>query len=283
VGYAAVRVARRLGLPVVIGATGSDVRCIPDPWTRRLVKATLREADFVVAKSGQLREEVLRLGAAPGKVAAIRNGCDGTVFHPGDRAAARRALGVGQGTRLIVFTGRLVAVKGVQELIAALGQLRGAGQPVELALIGDGPLEASLRRRCEKEGLAGAVRFLGALSQREVARWLTAADVFCLPSYSEGCPNVVLEALACGRPVVATQVGGVPEITSPRCAILVPPADAGALAAALRRALDTHWDEAVIAAGNGRTWTDMARETYQVCAALAAGHCPAPALEAPAA
>ena len=98
-----------------------------------------------------------------------------------------------------------------------------------------------------------------------MARWLAASDLLCLPSHSEGCPNVVLEALYSGRPVVATDVGGTPELVDDTCGILVPKGDVPALADALARALARSWDADVISRTHGRTWDDVARETFEVC------------------
>jgi glycosyltransferase involved in cell wall biosynthesis len=94
---------------------------------------------------------------------------------------------------------------------------------------------------------------------------MRAADVFCLPSYSEGCPNVVVEALACGRPVVATKVGGIPELVNETCGMLIPPRNAGELAKALDRALSKPWDSEEIARTFTRSWETVAAETLAVC------------------
>lgn len=265
-GYAALRVARRLGVPVLVGAVGSDLRCIPDPWTELMVKRTLKNADFVVTKSRELRTHAIRLGSTADRTKAIVNGCDGSIFYLMNRAEARRSLGVAMDSKLVVFTGRLVAVKGICELIEAVARLSATRQDLELAIIGDGPLEAELRTRSTEAGIANKVRFLGAQSPQTVARWLAASNLFCLPSYSEGYPNVVLEALATGRPVVASNVGGVPEILDADCGIMVPPADAAALTAGIQQALGRQWDEEAIARLHARTWTDMAYETLDLCA-----------------
>ena len=98
-----------------------------------------------------------------------------------------------------------------------------------------------------------------------MAQWMRAADVFCLPSYSEGCPNVVVEALACGRPVVSTEVGGVPELVNESNGILVAPRDAVALRTALDKALDKAWDSDEIARTSARSWETVAQETLAVC------------------
>ena len=270
-GFAALLVARRLGIPGVVAAIGSDLRVISDPFTRRGVRAALGRADHVLTVSRELRERAVALGAAPERVRAILNGCDGSVFRPAERASARGDLSVSQGSRLVVFVGRLAEIKGVRELLDAVAIAAGALPPLELVLIGEGPLEAELRARAARGDLAGRVRFLGNREPPDVARWLAASDLLCLPSHSEGCPNVVIEALRCGRPVVASEVGGVPEIVDGRCAVLTPPGDAPALARGLLAALGRDWDEEEIARRHGRTWQDVGRETWEVCRRLLDG------------
>jgi teichuronic acid biosynthesis glycosyltransferase TuaC len=112
------------------------------------------------------------------------------------------------------------------------------------------------------------VSFSESANPHEIARWLAASNVFCLPSHSEGCPNVVVEALSCGLPVVASNVGGIPELLNSRCGILVPPGDAQQLAQGLLRALDHPWNQEEIAKGSQRSWDEVACETYQVCRSL---------------
>lgn len=271
-GLAAVRVAHQMGIPAVVGAVGSDLRAIAEPMTRRGVQAALREADYVVTVSRNLREIAVRLGAAPERVRAIPNGCDGEVFRPGERKAARAELGVAATSRLVLFVGRLTPVKGVRELLAAMAAAAPGSPALELTLIGEGPLETELRERARSAALAPRVRFAGRCEPHEVARWLAAADVLCLPSRSEGCPNSVLEALRCGRPVVASAVGGIPELVDGTCGRLTPVGDAAAIAAAIVEVVGREWDAAAIAARQRRSWRDVAGDTWEVCQrALAPG------------
>jgi len=264
-GNAAVRVGEKLGVPVVVGAVGSDLRRIPDAWTRMLVKDTLRKAAHVVTKSSELRDQAIALGVSPAKVTAILNGCDAGVFRCRPRAEARVELSIEPDVRLAVFTGRLVEVKGLPHLIDAIRRVRETGERLQLAIIGDGPLLPRLQELCREKHLEGAVRFLGAQSPSSVARWLAASDLFCLSSYSEGSPNVILEALCCGRPVVATNVGGIPELVDAECGILVRPGDSSALADGIQRALRQSWNEQSISRVYRRGWDTMARETLNVC------------------
>jgi glycosyltransferase involved in cell wall biosynthesis len=106
---------------------------------------------------------------------------------------------------------------------------------------------------------------LGRLPSERVGTWMRAADVFCLPSYSEGCPNVVLESLSCGCPIVATSVGGIPEICDDRSSLLVPARDAKSLCVALETSLAKPWDRNSIGYSFHRSWEKVARETYEVC------------------
>ncbi len=264
-GLGAVRAGSALGIPAVVVALGSDLRLISDPFARRGVKEALRGASYVLTVSHELRDQAVALGAPAERVRAILNGCDATVFHPASRSAAREELGVAPDARLILFVGRLAAVKGLGELLDAIARLRANEPRLELVLVGQGELENQVRARAAAGDLAGCVRFQGSQEPARVARWMAAADLLCLPSLSEGCPNVVLEALLCGRPVVASNVGGLPEMVDESCAVLVPPGDRDALARGLGEALTRKWDEAAIASRRIRTWEDVGRETFEIC------------------
>jgi teichuronic acid biosynthesis glycosyltransferase TuaC len=264
-GYAAVEIGAKLGIPVVVGSIGSDLNAIPDLVTRFFTRLTLQRATLVVTKSDSLRREAIQLGADPTKTYTVLNGCDTTVFRISDRLQARTELNVSAEQQLIVYVGRLARTKGLLELVEAFSILCRRGRAVQLALIGDGPDQPIISERAQRLGVAGHVRFVSAQSPWGVSRWLAAATLLALPSYFEGCPNVVLEATSCGRPVVATHVGGISEIVDERCAVLVAPRDVAGLARALEIALDRDWNENVIANHFRRSWEDMARELYDVC------------------
>jgi teichuronic acid biosynthesis glycosyltransferase TuaC len=263
-GYAAVRVGRELGVPVIVGAIGSDMRRRNDPITLRLVRETMLEAGAVITVSEELRQRAIAQGIPDGKVIAILNGCDTTIFHPGDRAAAREQVGCGAQDELIVYVGNLLASKGLGELLEAFVELGRIRPRLRLAIVGLGPYGETLAKRAKAAGVEGRVTLAGRCDAAGVAQWMRAADVFCLPSYSEGCPNVIVEALACGRPVVATKVGGIIELVSEESGLLIPPGDAGALRKALDAALAKQWDSARIARTSARSWDTVAAETLAV-------------------
>jgi len=271
-GYGALLAGEEMGIPVILGVRGSDLLAKPDVLTRGLRRTALRRASFVLTVSDELRQRAIRFGAPSERARTIPNGCDSSMFQVRDRQRAREQQGVLQDTQLVLFVGRLNQVKGIGDLIAATGRLVPSHPRLEVVLIGGGVLEGELRARTERAGLAGHIRFLGRQAQQVVARWLAAADVLCLPSYSEGCPNVLLEALSCGRPVVASHLGGVAELVDSNCSILFPPGDPVKLAEALAEALRRPWDAASIAARSRRTWEDVGRETYEACSAVLEKH-----------
>jgi glycosyltransferase involved in cell wall biosynthesis len=154
--------------------------------------------------------------------------------------------------------------KGLRELVEAAASLHPQRPNLHVYLVGEGPDRPSIAGAIHAIGAAAYIHALPACSFDDVAVWMAAADLVTLPSYMEGCPNVVLEALASGRPVVATKVGGIPEIMSNECGLLVPPRDPGALAQALAAVLDRSWDADTISAHGSRSWETVAAELLAV-------------------
>jgi len=265
-GFAAVRLGRRLGKPVVVSGRGTDVNRYCTRWPLRvLARQALQGATRLVAVSRPLRDTMVGAGALADRVTVIHNGVDPTRFHRGDGAAARRELGLQADKRVLLSVGSLVEAKGFQHLLHGLAKSSSAGQ-VHLYIVGSGPHAGRLRGLAVREGLGDRVTFLGLLPQDELPRWYQAADFFCFGSYREGCPNVILEALACGTPVVSTDVGAVPDLVEQgRDGVLFAPGSAQAFARALEEALSREWDrDAIAEAGSRRSWDHVAREYYAV-------------------
>ena len=262
--FGAMRAASRAGIPLVAGARGSDLR-VRDVLSRQLTKPVVRNARRLLVVSRDLaRVAEEDYGADAARIRTIPNGCNAATFHPRDRQAMRQALGVPQDSRLVAYVGRLVPEKGLNELFDAFTQLSRDDARLSLVLVGDGPMRAALEQRAAALP-PGRVSMPGALDADDVARWMAAADVVTLPSYSEGHPNVLVEALACGRPVVATPVGGIPEVVDADAGLLVAVRDGDALAQGLRQALDASWDEAALATRFSRGWDQVAAETLRAC------------------
>jgi len=241
---AAATLAEELGRPLVTTVLGSDVNETPrDPVLRPQIEWALRRARRVVSVSSALGDRLVELGVARERIVVQHNGVDGEQFTLRDKAELRARLGLPRDRPLVCFIGNLELSKGVDFLIEATAKLvASAPRDVLVALVGGGALEAGLRARVEQLELGKNVRFCGRRLHTEIPDWMGACDVLCLPSRREGCPNVVLEALASGRPVVAARVGGVPELLSADNGVLVTPEDPSALADGIARALEAKWD-----------------------------------------
>lgn len=265
----AVWAARRLGVPVVVTLRGKLPGQMGHRIRRRQIAWALAAADARIAVSRSLAGLARELVGRELPIEVIPNGVDRALFHPLDRADARRALPDSGEARWIVSVGHLQRLKGFDLLIEALPAVRAHLGDVRLALVG-GPAgepryERSLRALVDTLKLGSAVRFLGRVAPGEVNVLLNAADLFALASRSEGGSNALREALAAGVPVVATEVGGNPELVCDAALGRTCAVRADALALAIIDALRQSWDRAAIAAAGGRrTWQDAARETMDV-------------------
>jgi glycosyltransferase involved in cell wall biosynthesis len=213
-GVAAAMLGRSLSRPVVITGRGTDLNLIPDyALPRRMIRWAAREAAGLVTVCAALKERLVELGAQEEKVRVLRNGVDLERFHPGDRHTIRARLGLTGPTLLSV--GHLIPRKGHDLVIEALVLL-----PPEVVLLiaGDGPEEERLRTLVAAKGVAGRVRFLGRLGHDALREVYEAADILVLASSREGWANVLLEAMACGTPVVASNVWGTPEVVAAEAA-----------------------------------------------------------------
>jgi glycosyltransferase involved in cell wall biosynthesis len=261
-GLAAVWLGRLCRRPVVVSARGSDVNVYGGmPLIRPLLRYTLRHADGVIAVSGALKRRMVELGSPAERIAVIPNGVDVEKFSRVDPAEARSMLGLPTG-RLVLAVGGLVPIKGFDLLIEAVSGL----PDISLVLVGNGPAKAALRAQARRAGMESRVRFAGEIAHEQLHLWYSAADVLCLPSRQEGCPNVVLEALSCGTPVVASAVGGLPEIIISDHLGLLCDGRPGPLRDTLRRALALRWDAGAISAHTRQRhgWARAAADVVQV-------------------
>ena len=220
-------------LPTVVTMHGIDAYDWPfrRSGLRRAARETLRRATCVVAVSEYLAQCVQRIAAT--NVRVIWNSADETIFYPRDRRSARESLGLPQDAFIVAFAGNLLRDKGTYELIEAVSSTPGAARTV-VALAGAGPELDGLKEHAHRNRVDA--RFLGRLDHDVLAQLYGAADVVALPSYYEGLPVVVVEAMLSQRAVLATPVGGVPEIIEPGVTgVLVPPRSASELSRALAR------------------------------------------------
>jgi glycosyltransferase involved in cell wall biosynthesis len=243
-GYVGVLLGALLRKPVILTVHGSDINLRPRfrPDRKRILFA-LRRSRTVITVSDALRASVIHMGISEHKVVTIYNGVDAQQFTPIDTVAARNRLRLPTNAHLILFVGNLHPKKGTRHLIEACARLPALNKSFRLVIVGDGPERARLEGAVSQLGLAEHITFAGEQPHGEIRWWMNACDVFVLPSLHEGFGIVSLEALACGKPVVATAVGGIPEIiSSPALGMLVEPANPTQLAEAITAALSEEWD-----------------------------------------
>lgn len=258
--------ARLLKLPYFVTAHGSDINVYAErPILRTQIAWALRHATGVIAVSKAIEDKIRRMtGLTPKRLSQIPcAGFDPSVFFPAPAGTRCPDGELPADARLVVFVGLLVPIKGVEFLIAAWAELyrQNLLRPADwLVIIGDGPCRRALERQAQEAGAADRVRFVGSIAQTEVARWIGAATVLCLPSRNEGTPNVIVEALASGIPVVASKVGGIPDlIREGENGMLVPPTEPLPLAHALAKSLAKDWNPQAIAKSIANlTWNNLA-------------------------
>ena len=226
-GFAAILLGWVTRVPVVVSVRGSDVNVFKDiPIIRQLIIWTLRKADSVIVVSEALKQVSMRLGVHEEKIRVIPNGVDPEKFFSIPQEEARKKIGfIGDGQSLILSVCHLTENKGLDVLLEGLALLSEKTPTLNwsLYIVGDGVERERLEFLAQSLGLASRVRFCGPVPHMQLVWFYNAADVCCLLSEREGWPNVIVESLACGTPVLATSVGGIPEIiTSPKVGTLVP-------------------------------------------------------------
>jgi glycosyltransferase involved in cell wall biosynthesis len=274
-GLAAVLLARWTGAPAACLGRGTDVHDVARSRAARVaVGYTVRHAAAVAVVAHRLAA-ALEPVAGGQTITVLADGVDLERFRPGDRDAARRALDLDPAARIVGYVGRLVPGKGIEALVEALPELAGA----QLVLVGGGPLAGAVVARARSLGVGDRLHVAGEVAHDDVPLWMQAADVIALPSAAEGFPNSVREALACGRPVVATPVGDLPRVVTSEVGRLVPVGDRAALVRALADALAIAWDaDAIRARVADMSWSENARATH---AFLAAAIGAVPSINAP--
>lgn len=260
-GVGVAQLAQRANLPYSITLRGKIYPCLEIPAQRRLCTQALKKADAVISVDPRMAEVAERLGVASERIQVIPNGVDCELFQPGDRITARRELGLPLDARLLVTVAHLGQRKGHFETIAALKLLP---KDVYLVLVGgSGPLGGdaeNLRTLADRAGVADRLIIAGKQPHQRIPQYYQAADLSVLASWREGCPNAVLESLACGIPVVATDVGSVSYMLKDGVnGFVVPIRDVERLSQAIRAVLDAPPNPDVVRASPAvRSWDAVA-------------------------
>ena len=229
-GVAAAMIGRAVGLPVVITARGSDVNLIAQyEGPRRRIVAAANQSAAVIAVSDALRSRMIEIGIDPDRIHVLRNGVDMEIFSPVQMEVARTTLGINRPS--MVTVGNVLSTKGQDVAIRALELI----PDIDLIVVGAGADERAFQNLAGQLGVADRVRFIGHVPHDELKNWFSAAEFSVLASVREGWPNVLLESMACGTPVIASNVGGIPEIIgSPEAGRIMGQRTPEALAAAIR-------------------------------------------------
>ncbi len=267
-GFAAVLLAKILKIPVVIYVLGSDINLfIKNKFRKKLTTFAILNASCIISVSDDLKIKMLALGVSGDKIKVLRNGIDSLKFFPQDRDKCRESLKLPKARPIVLFVGNLREVKGVRYLIAAFDEInRSEKSNALLFLVGEGELREEIENKISKLNLTSNIKLVGEISHEKIPLWMNASDILCLPSLSEGYPNVVLEALCCGKPVVATSVGAIPEIVnSEENGFLIPSGDSQALSNALLKALKRNWDPVTIRNKvKDFTWKRNSEELFRI-------------------
>lgn len=264
-GYAASLLGRWLDLPVCVTLRGTEVPLARDPARRRRMIDAMNRATRIVAVSESLKRHAVALGIDADKIVVVGNGVDTAKFKRVDRHTARDTLGLAAEDQVLVSVGALVERKGFHRVLGCLPQLRTRFPNLRYLIVGgpgpEGDYGSELRRIVDDLGLNGCVTFLGAMPQDALNVPLSAADVFVLATGNEGWANVFLEAMACGLPVVTTDVGGNAEVVSDsRLGTVVPFDDRARLAGAIAEALARDWNrDAIVAHAEANSWERRTR------------------------
>lgn len=267
-GLAAVLLGKVLGIPVTVSARGSDINLYPGyGLIRPMIQWTLEHAANVIAVSAALKDAMLALGASPSKIHVIPNGVDAERFRYVARSEARGKLKVPSNVEILISVGALIPAKGHHLLIRAFAQVAPRHPDLQLHILGEGSYRPELEGLVRELGLKDKVQMPGKRPNEELQLWFNAATLSCLASAREGWPNVITESLACGTPVVATRVGGIPEILhKPELGVLVEQT-VDSIASGLEKALSKSWDrEAISKLTRERTWEVVAAEVETVLA-----------------
>jgi glycosyltransferase involved in cell wall biosynthesis len=269
-GFAAAGWGQRTGIPVVCTAHGSDIHTYPNQnrLTRFVTQQAIQELEVVIAVSADLKAKARMLAMPKDDIRVIGNGVDLGKFTPIDKQQAREELGLARHAKILLYASRLDRAKGLSDLLLAFETVQARRGDCLLALVGDGPYRQHLEKEIHELGLYDCVFLAGLRPHAEIAKWMSACDLVVQPSLREGAPLPIYEAMACGRPVIASRVGGMPEIiANDELGFLVPPSSPKALAESLLRALEKDWDTRQIRKrGTQNSWgrvADQLLDLYQ--------------------
>ena len=260
--YGAALMARKLSIPLVSRVHGTDVNVgATNPARKTLMKFAFEYSYKVITNSSGLKTGVEKIGIEAEKVTVLSNGVDTNLFKPKDKRICREKLNFDPAKKHVLFIGNLVDVKGVKYLVKAMVFFP---EDVVLHILGSGDLEANLKGIARQLRVSSRIYFHGRKPHNEIPNWLSATDVLCLPSINEGCPNVVLESLACGTPVAASDVGALPDLIDNNSKGRLFPVGTPELIAKKIKELFTQNEVGIKPEYQAISWKENARSVYEL-------------------
>lgn len=213
--YAAALMGKKLQIPLVVSARGTDINVMAKKWPiSHFVKKALQLSVAVISVSEDLKNKMVCLGTPVKKIEVVRNGINASIFYPREQNYCRGLLDWDNREYQVLYVGALRKIKGILDLIETMKKLRyeKSSKKIRLQIVGDGELKEHITSQIDQNGLSGIVSLYGAVNHSDIPIYLNAADILVLPSYNEGCPNIIIEAMNCDVSIVASNVGGIPEL-----------------------------------------------------------------------
>jgi glycosyltransferase involved in cell wall biosynthesis len=252
--------------PVVVSARGTDINQFSRFKTiRPMIKTTLKHSSYVISVCNALKGVMVKLGADASKTIVIPNGIDTSLFYPEDKNIARQFLSLDNHKKIIFSAGSLITRKGHHLVIDAMEDIIQKFPDTHFYIAGKGIYQQTLEKKISEKRLGAYITLLGHVPNSDLKQWYSAADVFCLASSREGWANVIMESMACGTPVIATNVWGAPEIITTSEVGLLVERNKVSIAEGLIKALNKNWDRKKIREHvSKRTWNIVAQEVKDV-------------------
>lgn len=270
-GFAAVLLGKVLRIPVVLSARGTDINHYPHlPIIRNLIIYTIDKADATISVCESLKSTMLELSHCKKEVYVVANGIDQDRFHKLEKFCVRKRVGIDIDDKILLTVGALIKRKGIHILIEAINRLKKDGiLNFRTIIIGKGEEKATLSQQIQEASLEENIKIIGEVMNEELVFWYNSADIFFLGSSREGWPNVVCEALACGTPVVATGVNGIPEIIDSDEVGLIVERTPESFAEGIVKAFNKNWDyEKIHSYGQSRNWNQVAAEVSEIFSSI---------------
>ena len=271
-GYTGALFKDRFGKPLVITAHGSDTYEFPflDKYRYSISKFVIRKLDHAICVCESDASNLVTLGLSPKRISIIPNGYNENNFKPIETYSAREKLSLPKGKRILLSIGTLWPIKGHRYLIDAIKIITRNRKDVLVVILGRGPLKEQLKDKINKAKLSDFIKVVGWQPHNKIPLWINASDIFVLPSLNEGFPTVIPEVLACGKPVIASNVGGVIDvITNDDIGLLVSPKNSEALAEQINVALNKKWEaQTILTYAQEYSLSNITKQLMQVYATL---------------